>query len=107
MRTHYNPGLNKIHFVLSYKDKPSEQLSDIFHAAMRMCCMHYPIDPMRPADTKLKMCKRCKGVVWDHPQGYMNPKVMKTLAKQLGIKVTVVSFLEKCGGEEEERVPQF
>ena len=105
MRTTYQYK-EKLHLVLKYKDETSEKLSDIFHAAMRMICASYPIDPLRGPEDKIKMCKRCQGMVWEKPQGFMSPKLIKVLGKQLGIKVTVVSFLEKCSGEVEERVAE-
>ena len=106
MRTVYKP-IQKLHIKLKYKDAASEQLADIFHAAMRSICMAYPLDPLRRTDETIKMCKRCGGAFWEKPQGFISPKLLKTLAKQLGIKVIVESFLEKCTGELEDKVPNF
>lgn len=106
MRTDYKV-IEKIHLRLDYKDKPSREMADVFHAAVRLCCRAYPIDPMRRPDATVATCQLCHGIVWERPQGYFSPKVLKTLAKQLGIRVKVVSFLENCHGKSALEVPKF
>lgn len=107
MKTTYRPDLVQVHLKLEYKDKASEEMSDVFHAAMRRIDRNYPLNPLRGPDEGVKTCLKCHGVVWDRPQPYMEPKILKVLAKQLGIKVKVVSFLEVCSGGYHHAIPTF
>lgn len=104
MKTDYRV-IDKIHLNLEFRDKPSKDLGDIFHAAVRACCREYPINPDRRPEETVEYCNECDGMVWTRPQGYMAPKILKVLAKQLGIRIRIISFVENCKGKTFRAVP--
>ena len=66
---------------------------DLFHIILFKCDKEYPRDPMAKADAKLKVCTKCKGIVW--PNMIFKPEDVIRAAKDASIGV---------GGKVEVRV---